>query len=151
MDRRTIFLVIVLILNYYQRTTRITYITFKDSGGIWYEDRFFPIIESLLNIGFSILFLKIFGLAGVFMGTIASSMILWCYSYPVLVYKKLFKRSYVNYTLETLGYLLLFVIIASVSFVLSLVVKVDNLLLQFVINTSISAIVPNLIMFLIFK
>lgn len=147
----SIFVVIVLILNYYQRTTRITYVTFKDSGGIWYEDRYIPIIESILNIVASIVLLKIFGLAGVFMGTIVSSLILWCYSYPILVYKKLFKRNYINYVLETLGYLALFIIIAGVSLGLSLIIKSDNVFLQLIINTIISAIIPNLTMFLIFR
>lgn len=147
----SIFVVIVLILNYYQRTTRITYITFKDSGGIWYEDRFIPILEAILNIVASIVFLKFFGLAGVFMGTIASSLILWCYSYPRLVYKKIFKRNYINYAIETLGYLAVFILIASVSLALSILIKVDNVFVQLVINTVISAIVPNLIMLVLFR
>ncbi len=146
-----IFVVIVLMLNYYQRTTRITYVTFKDSAGIWYEDRFIPILESIFNIVASIVLLKIFGLAGVFMGTIVSSLILWCYSYPKLVYKKIFKRNYINYAMETLGYLALFVAIAGACLGLSLILKVNNIYLQLVINTIISAIIPNLIMFLIFR
>lgn len=147
----SIFVVIVLILNYYQRTTRITYVTFKDSAGIWYEDRFIPILEAVINIVASIVLLKLFGLAGVFMGTIVSSLILWCYSYPKLVYKKLFKRNYINYVLETFGYLFLFIVLAGVSLGLSLIIRVDNVFLQLVINTVISAIVPNVILFMIFR
>ena len=40
-----IYIVIVLIINFYQKMMRVTYDTFKESAGIWHEDRFIPIFE----------------------------------------------------------------------------------------------------------
>lgn len=144
-------ILIILVFNYFQKMQRCTYSTFKDAAGIWEEDKFVPLIESALNIVFSIICLKIFGLSGVFMGTIISSLSLWCYSYPKLVYKKLFNRGYMNYVKETVGYTLLFIIIGYVTYTVSEGFIVDNIWLQLVINVMISLMIPNLILFILFR
>lgn len=146
-----VLVLIVLIINYYQKMMRNTYNTFKDSAGIWYEDRYIPIVESLLNIVFSIILLKIFGLAGVFMGTIISGLVLWCYSYPKFVYKKLFNRSYLDYIKETGGYLLLFIVLAIITFSISKLIIFNNVWLQFISNILISLLIPNILLFIIFR
>lgn len=145
------FVVVVLVFNYFQKMQRQVYMSFKDAGGIWIEDKYVSLIESLLNIFFSILCLKIFGLAGVFMGTIISGLILWCYSYPKFVYRKLFARSYLDYARETLGYILLFAIIACETYLVSYVVVFNNVWLQLISNTIIAVTVPNLTLVLIFR
>ena len=142
---------VVIIINYFQNMMRSTYNAFKDSGGIWYEDRYVPILESLLNILFSIILLKIFGLAGVFMGTIVSSLVLWCYSYPKFVYQKLFNRSFWNYMKESFGYLLLFLILALITFVVSRQIVFSNNLLQLVFSAIISILIPNIILVILFR
>lgn len=146
-----IFVVIAIVLNYFQKIQRQTYSTFKDSAGIWSEDKYVPLIESIVNIIASIICLKVFGLAGVFIGTIFSGLTLWCYSYPKFVYKKLFNRSYIDYVKETVGYILLFVFIAIITYGVSLLVIVDNNLLQVIINTILCLIVPNMLMIIIFR
>ncbi len=145
------FVTITLVFNYFQKTQRNIYQTFKDAMGVWHEDRFVPLIESLLNIVFSVLLLKIFGLAGVFMGTMVSGLILWGYSYPRYVYKKIFNRSYFNYAIETLGYILLFIIIASTTYYISLLITFDNLFLQLLSNSIIALVIPNLFILIIFR
>lgn len=147
----SLLVLVVLVINYYQKVMRNSFSTFKDAAGIWDEDKFVPLIESILNIIFSIILLKIFGLAGVFMGTIVSGLVIWCYSYPKFVYKKLFNRSYKDYAKETIGYLILFVLIAAFTFYISRLIVFNNIWLQFISNTIVSLIIPNLILFIIFR
>lgn len=106
---------IVLVLNLFQTINRCTYNVFKNAAGIWVEDWFVPILEATTNIVFSVIFLKKFGLAGVFMGTITSSLVLWLYSYPKFVYKKIFKKSYLKYCKETSIHLIIFMAMVLVS------------------------------------
>ncbi len=141
----------VLILNYYQIIMRSSYISFKSAAGIFYEDRFVPIIESLINIIASIILLQYFGLAGVFMGTVISSLILWCYSYPKYVYKKLFNRSYIDYTKENIGYLILFIIIITTTSITAKSIFFDSMIVMLLIKGLICLIIPNLILLLIFR
>ncbi len=141
---------IVLVINYFQKMQRNAYNVFKDAAGIWYEDRFVPVIESVLNIMISIILLKFIGLEGVFLGTIISGMVLWCYSYPRYVYKKLFERTYWNYIKETLFYILVFAIIMSSSYFISKLFIVSNLWIELIINSIIAILVPIFLIVLIF-
>ena len=110
-----------------------------------------PIIESVVNIIASIILVKYFGLAGVFMGTIISGLMLWCYSYPKYVYKNLFNRSYKNYFKETFGYILLFIGIAVSTYLISNIYIIDSNLLRFIIKSMVGLIIPNIILFIIFR
>ena len=147
--------VLALVINFFQKMMRFTYSTFKESAGIYVEDKFVPIIESVLNIMFSIIFLKIFGLAGVFIGTIASGLVLWCYSYPRFVYKKLFNRKYLDYAKETIGYIMLFIIIMFITFMFSRMVNIINNniapIWSVCLNAIICLLISNLIIILIFN
>lgn len=145
------FVLSVLVFNLYQKLMRNCNDVFLTAAGICVENRFVPIIESILNISCSIIFLKVFGLAGVFLGTIASGLVLWCYSYPKFAYKKIFKRNYYEYTKETLGYLCLFIIISLVTYFVSVIINFNNVYLEFLSNVVISLIVPNFLMLIIFS
>lgn len=141
----------VLVLNFYQVMMRSSYMTFKEAAGIFHEDRYVPLIESSLNIIFSCILVKVFSLAGVFMGTIISGLALWCHSYPKYVYKKLFARNYINYAKETLAYIFLFLLIAVTSYSISTILIVNSNLLKLIINALVVLIIPNLIMLIVFK
>ena len=144
-------MVYILAFYYYFKIIKLTSSTFKDAAGIYYEDRYVPVIESITNIVFSIVFIKIFGLAGVFLGTIFSNMILHIYSYPKYVYKKLFNKSYKKYYID----LLLNVVNASVSLIICSyicnVTKNSNTYIEFGKNFVVSTIIVTLQFILIYK
>lgn len=144
-------ILIVLVINYYFSTTRSTYNAFKDAAGIYYEDRFIPIIESISNIILSIILVKLIGLAGVFIGTIISGMALWCYSYPKFVYKKIFKEKISNYYKETLAYFILFLLVSLTTYAISILISSKTLIIDLFLKLIIACIIPNLLMFIIFK
>ncbi len=100
--------VLALAIGLFIKLMRLTYSTFKDAAGIFYEDRFVPIIESIINIVASIIFMYFFGLIGVVLGTITSTLILFVYSYPKYVYKLILGGSYFGYVMSTLFYLINF-------------------------------------------
>lgn len=142
---------LVLVINFFIVSSRSTYGAFKEAAGVFYEDRFVPIIESILNIVLSIIFVKKFGLMGVFMGTIGSGLVLWCYSYPKYVYNKLFGRKIADYIKETIYYFIIFILIAGFTYSLAILISFDNVYLQFISNVLIALIVPNVIMLLLFS
>ena len=134
-----------LILNYYQSMMRSTYSVFKEGAGIWIEDRFVPLIQLTINITTSIILLKIFGLSGIFMGTILSSLSLWFYSYPKYVYKKLFNKNTIDYIKEIFNHILLFMLIIIISYLLNLYFK------NIIISIIISIFIPNIILLIIYR
>ncbi|MCI8794879.1 MAG: oligosaccharide flippase family protein [Bacilli bacterium] len=141
---------IVLCFNLYQKLMRNTYLSFKEASGTFHEDRFVPLIESFLNIFFSIILCLKFGLMGIFLGTVVSGLALWCYSYPKYVYKKLFDRSYKEYALSTLGYIMCFIALASISLFLSKIYMLNNPFLEFAKNVGIAVLIPNILIIVIF-
>lgn len=141
---------IILVFIFFQNMMRYSYLSFKEAAGIYYEDRFVPIIESLLNIILSIIFVKIFGLAGVFLGTVISSLTIWCYSNPKYIYKNLFNRTYLSYAKETLGYILLFIITCIITYLFSSIFNFNNIYITLIINILICLTIPNIILFITF-
>ena len=142
---------ITLTINFYLSSIRCPMNSFKEAAGIYHEDRFIPILESLINIAASIILLYFFGLAGVFMGTILSSFILHFYSYPKYVYKRLFNRSYLSYFIHFFKKFIIMIVILVITYSISLLFVVDNNLLQLIINMVIALIVPNLTFMIIFR
>ena len=106
--------VLVLVANFFQASMRTSFSVFKEAAGVFYEDRFVPLVESVVNILASIILVQLFGLPGVFMGTIISSLVLWFFDYPVFVYKKVLKQSYAKYFTRILKYMISFILVATI-------------------------------------
>ncbi len=94
LDKQVIF---VLAVNFYLEGARASVATFKESAGIFHPDRRIPLIEALFNLAFSIIFARSLGMAGVFLGTVFSSGIVFLYSYPRYVCRPLFGMNYWEY------------------------------------------------------
>lgn len=103
--------VFVLAINFYLDGMRASILTFKEAAGIFHEDRHIPMIEALLNLIASIILANIFGISGVFLGTIFSTGIVYLYSYPKYVCKPLFHMKYHEYLWKTISHLTVMIII----------------------------------------
>lgn len=124
---------------------------YKETAGIFKEDKYVPIIQSVLNIVVSILLVRILGIVGVFLGTIISSLAYWLYSFPKFIYKGIFKRNYVQYLKDNGTYLILFLIILFISILISKLFMISNIYLNFFINIIIGIFIPNISIFVIFR
>lgn len=142
---------VALSINLYLQLTRSATNSFKEAAGIFHQDRFVPLIESFVNIVLSIVFLHYFGLAGVIMGTICSNLVLHLFSYPKYVYTKLFERNYAKYYFEFLKFLAIAILIGAATFGLSRMFSVESDVYQLAINTIVALIVPNVILYAIYR
>lgn len=88
---------VILVINFYMTGMRASIGVYKEAAGIYYEDRFIPIIESTINIVVSIVLGKIYGLTGIFIGTMVSSFVVVFFSLPYFVYTKVFKKNITQY------------------------------------------------------
>lgn len=66
---------------------------FKECNGLFYQDRFKSIIESLINIVVSVVLAKFIGLAGVIIGTIVSTISTCIWVEPFVLNKYYFHKS----------------------------------------------------------
>lgn len=146
-----ISVLLVLCINLYLQITRYTNNSFKEAAGIYYEDRFVPIIESIVNIVMSIILLHYFGLAGVFMGTICSNLVLHLYSYPRFVYTKLLKNSYSDYYYNFFKNFVTIMFIGCITFCIAKLITFNSLFLNLVWDFFVCLLVPNSLLFIYYR
>lgn len=88
---------IVLVVTFYERGMRNSITTVKTTAGIFHEDRYVPLCQAAVNLVFSIVLVKSIGIAGVFIGTLISAMLVPFWTTPYFVYKKVFQMPVARY------------------------------------------------------
>ncbi len=120
---------------------------FKAAAGIQYEDRYVPLVESLVNLIFSILLVRVYGVFGVIMGTVISQICDYAYTFPVFVYKKTFAKNYFDYLIYIIPiFFYQIVALFFVRFILQKIV-IENAIYSFVLK-AMACILINLVAFL---
>ena len=86
----------------------------KNAAGIYHNDRVAPIVESTINLIGTIILVNKIGLAGIFIGTAISSILVPVWVQPFVVYRNIFKKplmefyiGYVKNLIITLGFIIL--------------------------------------------
>lgn len=86
--------VILLGVSFYFSRMRTSASIFKDAAGLFWQNRFAPIFESLINLLVSIVLGLFLGLNGIVIGTILSTVLVPYWVEPKIVYKHYFKKSF---------------------------------------------------------
>lgn len=102
--------VFLIILKNYFTGMRKAAQTFKNAKGLYWYNKYMPLYESLINLITSIIFVKYFGVAGVMLGTIISSLTTCVWIEPHVLYKYGFKKSAKGYVKKYIQYLFVFLI-----------------------------------------
>lgn len=102
--------VIVIIMNYYMTGMRQTCQTYNTTLGLFWNDRFKPWIEAIINLVSSILLIRYYGFMGVLLGTFVSTITTSFWVEPFILYKHGFNMRlsdyFVRYGQYTIGTLL---------------------------------------------
>ena len=109
---------ILLCVQHYVSRMRTSVFVFKDAAGLFWQDRWKPVIEAVINLVVSIVLVIWLGIDGVIIGTIVSTICAPLWVEPCVLYKYYFKRKPKYYFLK---YLLDTVIMCAVSAVCYLV------------------------------
>lgn len=117
--------VLSIVAAFYIMYSRYMNTTFVNACGIYYMDKYRPIIEAFINLVISIICAKYIGLTGVFIGTVVSELVTAWWREPYLLYKHIF-YSYKN--VSKYSYMSIFFIAST--FLLEIVCNNICLLLQ---------------------
>lgn len=142
---------IVVLLNYYLSGMRNTVLTFKSKAGIFDEDKYFPLLEAIINLIGSLILVKHFGLAGIFLGTTISTLVIPMWIQPKLVFNKIFNLSSKEYYKKYFLYAVVTIIIGYITTIFCSVVKIDNLFLSLIIKGFICIIITNSLYLILFS
>lgn len=141
--------VLIILLNFYITQMRSAGYLFKSGAGIFQEDKFFPLIESGVNLICSLILVKNFGLKGILLGTTLSSLAVPFWTQPYLIYKIIFKKSFYKYLYRYLLYTLIFFIVGAIINVLSSYL-INDTIFNLIINGMLYLIVINIIYIILF-
>lgn len=99
--------VIFLVLNFYFSGMRTVPSTTKSAAGIYKQDRYSPICESIINLVLSVTLVHFIGMAGVIVGTLMSNLLMPFWTAPYYLYRDLFKKRFREYLYSSSKYFLI--------------------------------------------
>jgi O-antigen/teichoic acid export membrane protein len=134
----------VLLINLYITTMRMSVDRFKESGGLYYADRYAPFFEVTINLVFSIILVKKIGLAGVFIGTLISNLSVVFWIKPKIVFNNVFNKSFMEYLTRYLKYLAMAVIPFVITRGMYMVVNFNHSILSFLLNVLANVLIINI-------
>ncbi len=134
---------IVLILNFFLTTMRLSIDKFKESGGMYYEDRYAPLFEVTINLVFSIILVQKMGLAGVFLGTLISNLSVIFWVKPKIVFNKVFKKSFIEYLTHYIKYVCCGIIPFILTSAAGRLIQFNSSILQFLVSTMVNVVLIN--------
>lgn len=140
----------VILVNFYVSGMRSSINTFKSKAGIFSEDKYIPLIESIINFGASIILVRYFGLAGIFMGTTISTILIPLWTQSKLVYNKVFNKSVGEYFKSYIIYMMLTLFVGILTTSLCSSLSIGNNLYSLIAKGLICLVIPNIIYLLIF-
>ena len=78
--------------------------TMKNAGGVFYQDRYFALLEASANLVISIIGVKMIGLPGIFVGTIVSGLFIPNIAGPFYLYRDVFGMKFNKFLFKELEY-----------------------------------------------
>lgn len=141
---------IIVIINFYIKGMRSSINTFKSKAGIFVADKYVPLIEAGLNLGSSLILVKYFGLAGIFMGTTISSLCIPVWTQSKIVYNQIFHKSVLEYFKSYIFFIVLTILVGTGVTTLCTILVPWNGFFALVLKGLICVIVTNLIYLIIF-
>ena len=140
-------IVILLVIYFFVYQIRRIVLTYKDAGGIWWEDRFRPYVMMLTNVVGNLILVQIIGLYGVILSTIIAMFVSWPWEIHIL-FKHLLKRSTLEYY-KSLGIYIICTALISIAtyFVCQFL---PNGFVGLILRVIVCAIVPNVLFVLFF-
>ena len=142
-------ILIVLIINNYMLGMRVPLFTIKSAAGLYNQDKFVPLAQSIVNLFVSIILIKKIGLIGVFIGTFVSGLIPSLYR-PYLVYKEVFKKSSIDYYKQYIKNILILIFASYITNIPCSMISINSAIILFAIKILICAVVPNMIFIALF-
>lgn len=143
-------IVFIIILNFFIVGMRQTTIMYNTTLGLFWNDRFKPWFEAGINLVASLFFMRILGIAGVFIGTFISTITTSFWVDPYILYKYSFNSGLKNYFKKYFIYFIVTLFSGSITTYIAANINNNNNIVAFIYKLIICLIVPNLINLIIF-
>lgn len=142
------YVVVLLVIYFYIYQIRRVVLTYKDAGGIWWEDRYRPYIVMAVNLVGNLVMVQFIGIYGVILSTIISMIV----SIPIenyTVFKYIFDKSSKDYYGKNAMYIVLGTAICVLTYLVC--DFAPDGILGLIVRAVICLIIPNAIIVLLFR
>lgn len=100
-------LVGIIVFNFYLNGMRQNVLAFRNALGLFWNDRYKPLIEAIINLFVSVMLAKSYGIVGIFIGTMVSTVTTSMWIEPFVLYKNYFHIGLMEYWLRYVFQMLL--------------------------------------------
>lgn len=146
------YILILMLINLYITLLRPSVEKFKESAGVYDQDKNAAILEAIVNFVASILLSLKFGVVGVVFGTVVSNICILFWVKPYVTFKYVFNRSSKEYFKMFFKYTTIGLIILLITnYINNFCNMTSNLFLNFSIMVIINTIVVNILYIIIFR
>lgn len=146
----SMLVVYIIVINHYLTGMNNVVISIQTASGLYEKDKYVPLIQSAVNLIVSIYLAKKIGLAGVFIGTIISTLIPLIVK-PCIVYKEIFKEKVSLYFKDFAIKTIIIVISAIISAFITKYINIENAYLNLSFLLLISIIIPSALIILVYR
>lgn len=144
------FFTMTLMVAYFflPRISSMTY-TYREAAGLWWEDRFRPLIATVVNLVVNIILVQSIGMDGVIISTLVCTILINIPWGTIILFKNYFKRSPREYFLQLSYYALVTVIASAITFGLTNIIS-DEGFVSLIFKAIICVIAPNVVFFIFY-
>lgn len=139
------FSVVCISLAMFSSGMRKTIIVFKDCAGLFWNDRYKPLLEAGANLLFSIPLAIRFGVGGTLLGTFLTNVLVAGVIEGYIVYKNLFQLRFAKYCVLQLKFYCVYFITIGASFLLKRSIQtntdIGEVMLSFAMSVAVCAII----------
>lgn len=143
--------VVIICLNFYIINMLLPVDAIKASSGMYYQDRYIPIIQALINIVLSILLGIKYGLNGILLATTICKLATVNWTKPLTLYKYVFESSSWYYFKMVIENCLLVCLSICIFILIKPYICFESTFLQFISNGLISCTIYLLLAFIFYK
>ena len=143
--------VALIVANFYIAVMVFPVEAFRSANGLFRNGWGRPLVTAFLNLLLDAVLGRYYGLNGIFAATAVSRLLTQVWFDPYLIFRRVFDRTVARYLGDYLGKAMLtFVLCAATSFACSLM-PIPNVLLNFICRAAVSAALPQLALFLLYR
>lgn len=142
---------ILVIVNFYITNIKQTIWAYRETTGVFKKTKNITLVTSILNVVFSIVLGKLYGLNGIIGATILSKIIYSWWREPIILFGEYFKTSAKQYFVKYIIRMGIVCIVLFVTMYISNIVIFNNVYVEFIYKMLISVFIPSLCFIVIYR
>lgn len=143
-------ILLVAVVTFYLKGINSGIDVVKSAAGLYYPDRYVPMLEAGINLALSITLAHRIGLLGVLIGTLVSFCVCSFWAKPYFVYRDVFGMSFAKYVMWEGQKIIIALILGAFIYAGTILIYLGNIYLDFICKAVFALAVSNLLLVLFF-